>query len=281
MKFTEAIHFAPPEKFEIRVQQTQANKTLSQYLHALIDFPEYLLARYQLLPTKKQRSLINEFKFQKYGMVAWLAHFWFNRGRTTPDNLKNTCLLSYKIDAKLSDALLKLSEATFELSDSLNEFDFEGIEQNDKPGWLWFMCEMGNWLILLEDSRLGLDLGIPDLSNPIPLIGKVEAINGLKDFIDRLEGIIPTETINSNQFDVDSIDPWLAPLNLLLSEAEQIAKINDDFEVDYWQPYLKLMRQWKNKARKDPYTQFTYLLKDGSERTTGKHYKLPTEVKLL
>jgi hypothetical protein len=256
MKYTEAIHFAPPEKFEIRVQQTQANKTLSQYLHALIDFPEYLLAKYQLLPTKEQRNLINEFKFQKYGMVAWLAHSWFGRGRTTPDSLKNTCLLAYKINAKLSDALLKLCEGIFEFSDSLKEFDFGEIAQDDKPGWLWFMCEIGNWLILIEDSRLGLDLGIPDLSNPIPLIGKVEAINGIKNFIDRLEGITPTEHINSNEFDIESS---LAPLIL----------------------FLKVMRQWKNKSRKDPYTQFTYLLKDGSKRTTGKHHKLPTGFALL
>ncbi len=277
MKSTEVIHAAPPASFKILVEQTLANKKLSQYLHFLIDFPEHLLASYQLVPTREQREFINEIKHEKFGMVAWLAHLWFNRGRKIPNDLSNTCLLAYRVDALLSDALLKLAEATCESSDLLlNQWDLRelgvNLDNDDKPGWLWFLCELGKWYIRIEDSGLGLDLGIPELSNPIKMIGKVKILENAKDFIDLLEGIAPAEFTDSDQ---SNSDPWSSPQLLLLSEAQKIAESDDDFARDYWEPYLKLFRRWTNEARKNKYVQAKRIRSDGSTHTTGKHHRIP------
>lgn len=271
LKLSEAIR-NPPRNFSIPIPPSKANTYLATCLHALVRFPDFIVESHQLVATGNEKEMLDTLRARQMGVTGWLAHLIFNRGQKTPDALKNTYLRVYEPDARFSESLLKLAEGTCDVSKRLSRFRPDDVDDSDLPAWFWLSCEIGSLRAEIENSGLGLSLGIPDLSKPGKPATKVDGVKFFKKFADILEGIeLPELSSHDNQ----ELPSYLLPNVLLLSEARQIADVDDGFAAEFWEPYLKAMRRWSNRVRKDDFRQATFLLPDGSIHTTAKHRKRP------
>jgi hypothetical protein len=150
-------------------------------------------------------------------------------------------------------------EATFRLCVGVYlESKNSQIKGFSSPAAFWYRC-----CVILSQRHLE----VSGLTGTPHIIGKRELRERQSQFLTHLQshklqfGITPT------------IEDY--PEELLLIEAQELAKAKPGFDEDYLLPYVRAMRRVNKKIDRSKYLQYFHILPNGTLFTTGKDVRVP------
>lgn len=254
------------------------NLEVDEYIHLYSQFPDQFLDKFI---SKKEIAYPVYKGLQNYQIgtskwLYWLVHF----DRVKPLELENTQLLEFELGARASLARLNICR---ELISSPEVWFSEFFENN--PAFLWLWWEIGYCLNNIKargienpiepseiqtkreiEKNIGIYFStIEDVENILPSSDKFEPkiktnnLNGIKDLIVNVGGIM--QVISS-----------------------KISAYDTNFRDTYFLPYTKLIKLINEIKQHDPKYQHSYIYNDGRNTglfTTGKNKKRPKKKKAL
>lgn len=260
---------------EFHITKDIAKSYLMQCIRMLTQIPDAILEMHQLKASGSEQTLLISLRKRQFAISTWLSHFLFNRGRKTPEGLKSSYLKSYEEEARYSESVLRLAEGVCDaVGDKLSWMKPDHVSDDDLPAAVWFSCEIGWICAEIQNSGLGLSLGIPDMTTPgTPLATKEKTAKFFRDWANRLESPASEFIAYTPKTNNRKLPYYLFPYVSLTAEGKQLADTSDDFAGTYWEPYVKAVRRWANVIRKDHYRQIPFLLPDGSIIYGAKNHK--------
>lgn len=218
---------------------------LANYVYAIAELPEHPGI---LLTTNNEREIF-EADRQSYRAVSmWLRHLLL--GQALAEECFLTEMKHYQPKAEYIAAEFRLAVGVHPRSANPTIRSFES------PAALWFAVQQSMSQQSLEDS------GLTDT----PLIeSKRTAFDENIQAIELLENLSAT-------YQPDDIGKLGS---ILLLEAQEIAKVDLDFQKDYYRPHLRVVKRTNNKIKKSKYLQYAYLLPGGELFWTELGNRLP------
>lgn len=218
---------------------------LANYIYSLASLPERPDV---LLTTNNEKQIFMGRRYRYKAISLWLQHLLLG------EELAEEAFLT---DMKHYQPLAEFAAAEFRLAVGVHPRSDNPLIRNFKsPADLWFAIQQITSQKCLEHSGL---TGVPLIES------KRKVSNVTLQVIKDLENLSVFYQPN---------DIWELSAVLLL-EAQKIAKIDVDFQKDYFRPHLRVMKRINNKIKNSQHLQTAYLLPNGELFWTGKHTKLP------
>lgn len=276
MTLTEVRVLDKKLSFSVRIKNRDAaTNELASYIVYLAELPHTVCHKFaQIAPDPGERELIEdiyeEFSEMYAALSAWLSHLIFNRGKKTPQLLKNTHFKHYEPDARVAESQLKLIEGLYDRSEVLQD-------QFKSPAEVWFSCQISELFESLKQSGLGLNLGISLIAEEPTVLGERDFYNYQiqnRNFLEDPGVHLPPKSIASGVH--------LESVALVSHEIVRLTYNDDDFLNDedfvqlFWKPYQKITRWALNKIKNDKHRKVHVVLPDGSEFLSGKGQQPPS-----
>lgn len=224
------------------------NPVLANYIYQLAELPPQLPF---LLETQEQQAFLKNYRENWQGMSLWLRHLLL--GEALAEEAYMTYTIHHLPRAELMAAEFRLAVGVHPRS------VHPLIRSFESPAELWFYCQLQLSYGLLEHRGL---------FEPPIITGKTERLNGTRRFIDLLEAYKFTDW-EEERAKSQSIHL------ILTTEAQDIAKVDSNFDFTYYKPFLRQFKRMINAEKKNKQLQTSYLLPDGRIYRTEKNKKLP------
>lgn len=226
------------------------NFVLANYVYLLAKFPEHPPI---LLASASEKQIFQQARFRYKALSLWLRYLLL--GESLAEEAVNTNMKYFQPIAELLAAEFRLAVGVHPRSAN------PAIREFDSPADLWFACQ---WIMseqCLEDDGL---TGTPKLE------GKTEGLIENRKAIKRLDNL---RTSYQQGTDLNFLT------GILIVEAHELAKSDHNFELDYFKPYLRVLKRTGKKIERCKQLQKVYLLPDGQLHWTEQGAKLPKLVK--
>lgn len=178
---------------------------------------------------------------------------------------------------KYEESFAKLSESVLRLASAMNRSNHWLFRHYFvSPKLFWLRCEFTLCRESLKNDGLLASLGL-DADIPI-LVGKKEYRESSKQLFEQLDPIVPynesafRQAVGYEECSKEEMDNyvWNNPLNYLTAEGYLRAKGDDDFCIDFFQPYQRAWASIRN-ATKSSEIQFSILDTFGNILSTEPH----------
>jgi len=217
---------------------------LANYVYWLGELPQNLPIT---LDAENEQHVFQGLRFCYQSLSLWLRHFLL--GEALAEEAFLTDMQYYQPAAELLVAEFRL--ATGVHPRSANPL----IRRFDSPACLWFCCHVDMSQRLLADTGI---TNLPKLEGKQAAVGRlIKAVNLLENLHLPYQG--ETKSLRTK----------------LVVEAQEIAKTDANFQLDYFSPYLRVLKRSINKDKNCESLQNIYLQPDGQLYQTQKNKKLP------
>jgi hypothetical protein len=174
---------------------------------------------------------------------------------------------AFLTSARYCQPLAEIAAAELKLAIGLHPRTANPLIRNfDTPADLWFYCKWIQSQLSLTDAGLTTD-------KP-SIISKRQSTNAATEQFDQF-----TELSFPYREDAANDEPHRL-IEIFHGEAQKLAKDDANFQVDYWNPYVKMVKRSINKVRKCEALQNVFLLPKGQLYWTEKGKKLPPAKKM-
>ncbi|MEO1431237.1 MAG: hypothetical protein AAFS12_04710 [Cyanobacteria bacterium J06632_19] len=233
--------------------------SIDKYLYLFSEFPQPFISN----GNEKQKVVIERIK-NYYKVVGtwmlWLAH----TDRAKPKILNHESYKNFELDAQIHMARLRICQQIIDDSKFKAKNWF-----NRNPASLWFWLEIANCKGLLENKGLVS----PISHNNIYSKSTIHTEVGKQ--LDYLDGLLPS----TDFIEINGLQAYLKYLPQIVDTvAFEISELNDEFEVGFFKPYIKLRRKLRNKLVRDKSRQISYLHLQSNNTElfiTGDKKKIP------
>lgn len=225
-------------------------RMLAKYVYQLAELPPELPI---VLETAEQQAFVNLHRANWQSISLWLRHLVL--GEALEEDAYTTEALYLQPRAELMAAELRLAVGVHPRS------AHPVIRNFKSPADLWFGCQIQLSYGMLQHDGL---LGSPKI------MGKAEKLKGTRRFVDQLE------TYKFADWEEERATSQSAQL-ILIIEAQDIAKVDANFDSAYYKPYLRQFKRSVNAEKNNKQLQDLYLLSDGQLYRTTKGGRLPKE----
>ncbi len=226
----------------------QLDPGLANYVYQLAELPPQLPI---MLETDEQQAFLSINGEIWRGMSLWLRHLLL--GENLAEEAYVTSMIYHQPRAELMAAEFRLAVGVYPRS------GHPIIRSFKSPAELWFCCQVQLSYGLLEHKGL---------LEPPKIKGKTERLNSTRRFIDLLESYKFTD------WEDERATSQSCQL-ILATEAQDIAKVDANFDFTYYKPFLRQFKRNVNSEKNNKQLQNTYLLSSGEIFRTGKDKKLP------
>ncbi len=221
---------------------------LASYVYKLAELPPQPPL---ILETPEQQTLLNLNRTNWQAMSLWLRYLLL--GEALAEEAYLTSAINHQPRAELMAAEFRLAVGVHPRS------AHPTIRSFDSPAELWFHCQYVLSYGLLESKGL---LEQPEIK------GKSERLKATKRFIDLLDDLKFTDWEEERA-------KGQCLQAILITEAQDIAKVDHNFAFNYYKPFLRQFKRAVNFEKNNKNLQDTYLLSDGQLHRTEKSRKLP------
>lgn len=223
---------------------------LINYVYLLAELPEHPGI---LLTTDNEKQIFTGARHRYKAISLWLRHLLL--GEVLAEK-------AFLTDIKHYQPIAEFVAAEFKLAVGVHPRSANPLIRSFKsPADLWFASQLILSQQCLEDD--GLITGVPRIE------GKRAGSKETLQVLERLENLSVSYQRHTNVENLSAI---------LLIEAQEIAKMDIDFQKDYFRPHLRVMKRTANKIKNSKHLQSAYLLPDGEVLWTEKDRKLPKKM---
>lgn len=215
--------------------QDPVSDDLTNWVYYLATLPEHPPI---LLTTVNEKKIFRGLRHRYTAFSLWLRHLLL--GEPLAEELFLTNMKHYEPIAELMAAEFRLAVGVHPRSTNPLIREFES------PADLWFCCQ---WV--MANQCLDESLGLTELPKPE---GKRKSIE---------EGLKLSRLLSDSAFPYEEETSFDLLTGILLMEAQEIAKTDIGFKLDYFSPYLRVFKRTGTKMKNCKHLQSVWLLPDG------------------